>query len=149
ELRGKKRVEDASESTEFQHKSGSISENDYLKISLQLLQFQTDVEQSQFARGRRFTSLRDLKHRVSLRHSRGPRMSGQILALGNQDRAPLRRPFAHPLPRALFCRFHTAPVCTMKGWGLHVLRLPLTPSGRRGLRMSYLIERTRPLRPLA
>src|SRR2546430_1598238 len=98
ELRGKKRVEDASESTEFQHKSGSISENDYLKISLQLLQFQTDVEQSQFARGRRFTSLRDLKHRVSLRHSRGPRMSGQILALGNQDRAPLRRPFAHPLP---------------------------------------------------
>jgi cobalt-zinc-cadmium efflux system outer membrane protein len=43
---------------EFQHKSGSISENDYLKIKLQLLQFQTDVQQAQLARVQALSGLR-------------------------------------------------------------------------------------------
>jgi cobalt-zinc-cadmium efflux system outer membrane protein len=43
---------------EFQHKSGSVSENDYLKIKLQLLQFQTDVQQAQLARVQALSDLR-------------------------------------------------------------------------------------------
>jgi cobalt-zinc-cadmium efflux system outer membrane protein len=55
--------------TSFQHaveiaddrqKSGAISENDYLKIKLQLLQFQTDVEQAQLARIQALSDLRQL-----------------------------------------------------------------------------------------
>jgi cobalt-zinc-cadmium efflux system outer membrane protein len=43
---------------EFQRKSGRISENDYLKIKLQLLQFQTDVQQAQLARVQALSDLR-------------------------------------------------------------------------------------------
>jgi cobalt-zinc-cadmium efflux system outer membrane protein len=46
------------EIAEFQHKSGSISENDYLKIKLQLLQFETDVQQAQLARVQALSDLR-------------------------------------------------------------------------------------------
>ena len=48
------------EIAEFQNKSGSISENDYLKIKLQLLQFQTDVQQAQLARVQALSDLRQL-----------------------------------------------------------------------------------------
>ena len=43
---------------EFQNKSGSISVNDYLKIKLQLLQFQTDVQQAQLAKVQALSDLR-------------------------------------------------------------------------------------------
>ncbi|MBZ5594541.1 MAG: TolC family protein [Acidobacteriia bacterium] len=43
---------------EFQHKSGSISENDFLKIKLQLLQFQTDLQQAQLAKVQALSDLR-------------------------------------------------------------------------------------------
>ena len=46
------------EIAEFQHKSGAISENDYLKIKLQLLQFQTDVQQAQLSRIQALSDLR-------------------------------------------------------------------------------------------
>lgn len=45
---------------ESQVKSGAISENDYLKIKLQLLQFQTDVEQAHLARTQALSDLRQL-----------------------------------------------------------------------------------------
>lgn len=41
-------------------KSGSISENDYLKIKLQLLQFQQDVQQAELARVQALSDLRQL-----------------------------------------------------------------------------------------
>ena len=41
-------------------RSGGMSENDYLKIKLQLLQFQTDVEQAQLARVQALSDLRQL-----------------------------------------------------------------------------------------
>jgi cobalt-zinc-cadmium efflux system outer membrane protein len=43
---------------ESQYKSGSLSENDYLKIKLQLLQFRTDVQQAQLARIQALSDLR-------------------------------------------------------------------------------------------
>jgi cobalt-zinc-cadmium efflux system outer membrane protein len=45
---------------ESQYKSGGISENDFLKIKLQLLQFQTDLEQAQLARVLALSDLRQL-----------------------------------------------------------------------------------------
>ena len=45
---------------EFQYKSGGISENDYLKIKLQLLQFQTDVQQAELSRVQALSDLRQL-----------------------------------------------------------------------------------------
>jgi outer membrane protein, heavy metal efflux system len=45
---------------ESQYKSGGISENDFLKIKLQLLQFQTDLEQAQLARVQALSDLRQL-----------------------------------------------------------------------------------------
>jgi len=51
----------AVEIADDRHTSGAISENDYLKIKLQLLQFQTDVEQAQLAR---MQALSDLRQRV-------------------------------------------------------------------------------------
>lgn len=45
---------------EFQFNSGGISENDYLKIELQLLQFETDLEQAQLARVQGLSDLRQL-----------------------------------------------------------------------------------------
>jgi outer membrane protein, heavy metal efflux system len=45
---------------ETQWKGGGISENDYLKIELQLLQFQTDLEQAQLSRVQALSDLRQL-----------------------------------------------------------------------------------------
>jgi len=45
---------------EFQYKAGGLSENDYLKIKLQLLQFQGDVQQAQLARVQALSDLRQL-----------------------------------------------------------------------------------------
>ena len=45
---------------ERQFKSGAISENDYLKIRLQLLQFQQDVDQAQLAKTQALSDLRQL-----------------------------------------------------------------------------------------
>lgn len=42
------------------YKAGDISEDDYLKIKLQLLQFQTDVSQAQVARAQGLSDLRQL-----------------------------------------------------------------------------------------
>jgi outer membrane protein, heavy metal efflux system len=46
--------------SEHQYKSGGISENDYLMIKLQLLQFESDVEQAQLARVQALSDLRQL-----------------------------------------------------------------------------------------
>jgi len=45
---------------ESKFKSGGMSENDYLKIKLELLQFQTDVEQAQLDRSQGLSDLRQL-----------------------------------------------------------------------------------------
>ena len=42
------------------YKAGDISEDDYLKIKLQLLQFQTDASQAQLARIQALSDLRQL-----------------------------------------------------------------------------------------
>ncbi|HET9993144.1 MAG TPA: TolC family protein, partial [Kofleriaceae bacterium] len=55
-----KSFEKAVEIGEDRYKSGGMSENDYLKIKLQLLQFQTDVEQAQLARVQALADLRQL-----------------------------------------------------------------------------------------
>ena len=46
--------------SERQYKVGGLSENDYLMIKLQLLQFQTDVEQAQLAKVQALSDLRQL-----------------------------------------------------------------------------------------
>jgi outer membrane protein, heavy metal efflux system len=46
--------------SEHQYKAGGISENDYLMIKLQLLQFQSDVEQARLARVQALSDLRQL-----------------------------------------------------------------------------------------
>jgi outer membrane protein, heavy metal efflux system len=45
---------------EIRYKSGAISEDDYLKIKLQLLQFETDLQQAQLARVQALSDLRQL-----------------------------------------------------------------------------------------
>jgi len=45
---------------ETRYKAGAISEDDYLKIKLQLLQFETDFEQAQLARVQALSDLRQL-----------------------------------------------------------------------------------------
>jgi len=45
---------------EVRFKAGAISEDDYLKIKLQLLQFETDVQQAQLARVQALSDLRQL-----------------------------------------------------------------------------------------
>jgi cobalt-zinc-cadmium efflux system outer membrane protein len=45
---------------EFQFKAGGISENDYLMIEVQLLQFQTDLESAQLARAQSLSDMRQL-----------------------------------------------------------------------------------------
>lgn len=45
---------------EFQFKSGAISEDDYLKIELQLLQFESDLQQAQLNRVQGLSDLRQL-----------------------------------------------------------------------------------------
>jgi cobalt-zinc-cadmium efflux system outer membrane protein len=46
--------------SELKYKSGGISENDFLKIKLQLLQFQQDVQQALLARTQALSDLRQL-----------------------------------------------------------------------------------------
>ena len=46
--------------SEHQYKAGGLSENDYLMIKLQLLQFESDVEQAQLARVQALSDLRQL-----------------------------------------------------------------------------------------
>jgi outer membrane protein, heavy metal efflux system len=46
--------------SQTRYKAGDISEDDYLKIKLQLLQFQTDVSQAQLARAQGLSDLRQL-----------------------------------------------------------------------------------------
>jgi cobalt-zinc-cadmium efflux system outer membrane protein len=46
------------EIAEFQNNSGGISENDYLKIKLQLLQFEMDVQQAQLSKVQALSDLR-------------------------------------------------------------------------------------------
>ena len=46
--------------SEHQYKAGGISENDYLMIKLQLLQFESDLEQAQLARVQALSDLRQL-----------------------------------------------------------------------------------------
>jgi outer membrane protein, heavy metal efflux system len=48
------------EISEARYKAGDISEDDYLKIRLQMLQFQTDVSQAQLARVQGLSDLRQL-----------------------------------------------------------------------------------------
>jgi cobalt-zinc-cadmium efflux system outer membrane protein len=45
---------------EFQFKAGGISENDYLMIEVQLLQFQTDLESAELARAQGLSDMRQL-----------------------------------------------------------------------------------------
>lgn len=45
---------------ELRYRSGAISEDDFLKIKLQLLQFETDVQQAQLARVQALSDLRQL-----------------------------------------------------------------------------------------
>ena len=46
--------------SEHQYKAGGLSENDYLMIKLQLLQFESDLEQAQLARVQALSDLRQL-----------------------------------------------------------------------------------------
>src|SRR5450755_1064021 len=46
--------------SEIRYKAGAISETDYLKIKLQLLQFETDLQQAQLARIQALSDLRQL-----------------------------------------------------------------------------------------
>jgi outer membrane protein, heavy metal efflux system len=55
-----KSFQDTVDLGERQFNAGSISENDYLKIKLQLIQFQTDVQQAQLARVQALSDLRQL-----------------------------------------------------------------------------------------
>jgi outer membrane protein, heavy metal efflux system len=53
-----KSFQDSVDISEIRFKDGAISENDYLKIKLQLLQFQTDVQQASLARVQALSDLR-------------------------------------------------------------------------------------------
>ena len=55
-----KSFEDTVDIAQTQYKSGYISEGDYLKIKLQLLQFQTDVSTARLARVQALLALREL-----------------------------------------------------------------------------------------
>src|SRR5271169_159942 len=55
-----KSFEDTVDIALVQYKSGYISEGDYLKIKLQLLQFQTDVSSARLARVQALVALREL-----------------------------------------------------------------------------------------
>jgi len=55
-----KSFEDTVDIAQTQYKSGYISEGDYLKIKLQLLQFQTDVSSARLARMQALVALREL-----------------------------------------------------------------------------------------
>lgn len=53
-----KSFQDTVDIGEIQFKDGAMSENDYLKIKLQLLQFETDVQQAQLAKAQSLSDLR-------------------------------------------------------------------------------------------
>jgi cobalt-zinc-cadmium efflux system outer membrane protein len=55
-----KSYQDTVDISELKYKSGGISENDFLKIKLQLLQFQQDVQQALLARVQALSDLRQL-----------------------------------------------------------------------------------------
>ena len=55
--------------SEARYKAGDISEDDLLKIKLQLLQFQTDVSQAQLARVQGLSDLRQLLGYESIRRT--------------------------------------------------------------------------------
>jgi cobalt-zinc-cadmium efflux system outer membrane protein len=55
-----KSFQDTVDISEHQYKAGGISENDYLMIKLQLLQFESDLEQAQLARVQSLSDLRQL-----------------------------------------------------------------------------------------
>jgi cobalt-zinc-cadmium efflux system outer membrane protein len=55
-----KSFEDTVDIAQTQYKSGYISEGDYLKIKLQMLQFQTDVSSARLARVQALVALREL-----------------------------------------------------------------------------------------
>jgi cobalt-zinc-cadmium efflux system outer membrane protein len=55
-----KSFQDAVEIAERQYRAGGISENDTLKVKLQLLQFETDAQQAQLARAQALSDLRQL-----------------------------------------------------------------------------------------
>jgi cobalt-zinc-cadmium efflux system outer membrane protein len=55
-----KSFEETVDIAQTQYKSGYISEGDYLKIKLQLLQFQTDVSSARLARAQALIALREL-----------------------------------------------------------------------------------------
>lgn len=53
-----KSFQSAVEISESSYRTGAASENDYLKLKLQLLQFQTDVEQAQLSKAQALSDLR-------------------------------------------------------------------------------------------
>jgi cobalt-zinc-cadmium efflux system outer membrane protein len=55
-----KSFQNAVEIGESKYKSGGISENDYLKIKLEMLEFETDYEQAQLDRAQNLSDLRQL-----------------------------------------------------------------------------------------
>jgi len=55
-----KSFQETVEISEHQYKAGGLSENDYLMIKLQLLQFESDLEQAQLARVQALSDLRQL-----------------------------------------------------------------------------------------
>ena len=55
-----KSFQDTVDISEHQYKAGGISENDYLMIKLQLLQFESDLEQAQLAKVQALSDLRQL-----------------------------------------------------------------------------------------
>jgi cobalt-zinc-cadmium efflux system outer membrane protein len=62
ELAGKdlKSFQETVDISEHQYKAGGLSENDYLMIKLQLLQFESDLEQAQLAKVQALSDLRQL-----------------------------------------------------------------------------------------
>ena len=81
---------------ERNYKTGAISENDYLKIKLQLLQFETDVEQAQLAKEQALSicgscwatnRCRRLRRSGALRIPAGERQSRRVAAKGPAESA--------------------------------------------------------------
>jgi len=73
--------------SEHQFKVGGLSENDYLQIKLQLLQFQTDVEQAQLAKVQALSDLRQLLgyESVSADYDVVPSFEYQPVRVGLED----------------------------------------------------------------
>jgi len=86
--------------SEYQYKAGAISEGDFLKIKLQLLQFQTDVSAAQLAKQQALAALRQLVGFESvpadfdvageLRYQKLPGNLEDLQALALKDRPDLR-----------------------------------------------------------